>query len=47
MPGRNREQKRKARHSQHWCKSCDRALVSDGAKCRCCGVRALPKRSKS
>lgn len=46
MPGRNREASRKPRHSLHWCKVCDRALVSDGGKCKACGSRSLPKRSK-
>ena len=28
---------------KHWCKSCDRAFVSDGSKCPHCGKKELPK----
>jgi ribosomal protein L40E len=42
----NRRQQQQGRGHSHWCNGCDAALVNDGAKCRRCGKRQLPKRGK-
>jgi len=44
--GVNRDKVLEPRKVRFWCPSCDRALISDGARCPVCGKRKLPKRRK-
>lgn len=44
---KNRDQAKAPKLGKYWCESCDRSLVTIGAKCPACGVKcATDKRKK-